>query len=58
MALRCSPTMLDYTLQNLPPLPVPFYNHIECTAKFIKITKRSRKTILFLPGYSRFYGLI
>ena len=51
---------LKYLKQNLSPLPFPFYGHIDYTAKQIKITKKSRKTInsSFLPGYNKFYGLI
>ena len=37
---------LKYLKQNLSPLPYPFYRHIDYTAKQMKITKKSRKTIL------------
>ena len=50
---------LKYLKQNLSPLLISFYGHIYYTAKKVKITKKSRKTInsSFLPGCNRFYGL-
>ena len=51
---------LKYFKQNLSPLTIPFYGHIEYTAKYIKITKKSRKASnsSFLPGYNGFDELI
>ena len=51
---------LRYLKQNLSPMPISFYGIIDYTAKQIKITKKSTKTInsSFLRGYNRFYGLI
>ena len=41
-------------------VPVNVTCHIDYTANKIKITKKSRRSIIssFLPGYIRFYGLI
>ena len=51
---------LSNSYQNVPPLPIPFYDHLEYTAKWIKITKKPRKPInsSFLPCHIGFYETV
>ena len=60
IAPACVTLPMKYLKQNLSQLPYSFYSHVDYTAKQIKITKKSRKTInsSSLPGYNRFYGLM
>ena len=39
---------LKYFKQNLPPLLIPFYRHMDYNAKQIKATKKSKKQLILL----------
>ena len=48
---------LKYVKQNLPPLLIPFYRHMDYNAKQIKATKKSKKQLILL-SYLAITGLM